>query len=105
MKVLCIDVSNGKHIHLFKPEHYIIEGEVYTVCDIYHDNTDGHDYYFLAERRMVPTPSYRANRFIPLEDLPEEEINEEEISKENFITDLLVTEEIANLKPATRLHP
>jgi hypothetical protein len=73
MKVICIDVSNPKHPDLLQPKHYVKEGEVYTVTGEYHDDSDGYDYYYLAERAMVPTPSFRATRFIPLSDICEKE--------------------------------
>lgn len=73
MKVLCIDTTNPKHLHLLKPEHYIIEGETYSVCGSYLDASDGHEYYYLKERQRKPLASYRASRFIPLSDRCEED--------------------------------
>ncbi|MGI8597768.1 MAG: hypothetical protein ACR2KB_00805 [Chitinophagaceae bacterium] len=84
MKVLCIDVSNPKHPHLLKPEHYVKESEVYTVSGVYLDNDDGFHYYYLAEKNMVPTPSFRTNRFIPImeDDVVMETL--EDVSVENL---------------------
>jgi len=73
MKVLCIDTSNPKHPQQLHPDHYIKEGETYTVCGTYLDRADGHEYYYLAEKQIEPVASYRANRFLPLSDICEED--------------------------------
>lgn len=73
MKVLCIEAGHPKHPHLLTPDHFIKEGEIYTVCGTYEDRADGHEYYYLTEKQMEPVASYRANRFVPLSDICEED--------------------------------
>jgi hypothetical protein len=73
MKVICIDAGQPKHSHLLNPEHFIKEGEAYTVCGAYVDSADGHEYYYLTEKRIEPVASYRANRFVPLSNICEED--------------------------------
>ncbi len=51
-------------------DDWIFEGEIYNVVSTYYDESDDHNYYFLAERQhRVPTPMYRENRFVPLSGL------------------------------------
>lgn len=77
-RVLCIDTSNPKRPDRLKPEHYVVEGEVYTICGTYFDARDGHHYYYLEERMHIqPIASYRAYRFIPIDD---NEVEEEAVS-------------------------
>ncbi|NTS43000.1 hypothetical protein HRG84_19090 [Flavisolibacter sp. BT320] len=73
MKVLCIDTNHPKHPHLLKPEHFIKEGKIYTVCGSYVDSADRHEYYYLEEKQVEPIASYRANRFVPLSEICEED--------------------------------
>jgi hypothetical protein len=73
MKALCIDTSDPIHPHLLKTEHYVMEGETYTVLGSYLNKSDGHEYYYPEEKQLEPVVSYRANRFIPLSDICEED--------------------------------
>ena len=86
MRVLCIDISNAKHPHLMKPEHWISEGEIYTVTGEYHDPFDGHDYYYLAERMFQPICSYRSTRFVALREGDDDTVEEFEVIEEAYIT-------------------
>jgi hypothetical protein len=73
MKVICIDNSKPKTPDLLKPQHWIYEGETYTVSSSYLDKTDGFEYYHLLERMDIPNPAgYRSNRFLPLSSVEEE---------------------------------
>ncbi|SHE40616.1 hypothetical protein SAMN05444008_101354 [Cnuella takakiae] len=68
-KMMFIDGSNPKRPDRIKPEHLLTEGAVYTIASTYYDETDGHHYYFVEERMHIkPVCSYRAYRFIPVQD-------------------------------------
>lgn len=92
MKVLCMDMSNPKMRDLLKPEHFLEVGQTYTVTRQYFDESDGHWYYFIAERNDIkPVCSYRAYRFAVIVDpTPEKELQEltEEQADERILQSL-----------------
>lgn len=73
MKVICIDASPGKG---YNKKTNLIEGNVYTVLEVFTDCIDNCTGYLLKEIRSINCIDgiYMADRFIPLSEQDENEL-------------------------------